>query len=107
MNSALGTACHEHFLLHTKTLSRRLPWECNGLVQRWASIVSELRFRRKVTLFKGNALTGKTVGKSLFELGTYAASMDQLWADGTMTQVGGDFAVDSSLLCLHRGYHPS
>lgn len=45
-------------------------------------------FRRKITYFKSNALSGKTVGKSLFELGTYASSMDQLWADGTMTQVG-------------------
>ncbi|CDI87320.1 ubiquitin carboxyl-terminal hydrolase, putative [Eimeria praecox] len=46
----------------------------------------ELCIGRKITLFKSNALSGKTVGKTLFELGTYASSMDQLWADGTMTQ---------------------
>ncbi|CDJ60441.1 ubiquitin carboxyl-terminal hydrolase, putative [Eimeria maxima] len=46
----------------------------------------ELCIGRKITYFKSNALSGKTVGKSLFELGTYASSMDQLWADGTMTQ---------------------
>ncbi|CDJ49170.1 ubiquitin carboxyl-terminal hydrolase, putative [Eimeria brunetti] len=46
----------------------------------------ELCIGRKVTFFKSSTLSGKTVGKTLFELGTYASSMDQLWADGTMTQ---------------------
>ncbi|KAL8434859.1 hypothetical protein ACSSS7_002825 [Eimeria intestinalis] len=46
----------------------------------------ELCVGRKITLFKGNALTGKMIGKTLFELGTYNSSTDQMWADGSMTQ---------------------
>lgn len=44
--------------------------------------------RRKATLYKGNPKTAKTIGRTLFELGTYDAEMDTVYANGTITQVG-------------------
>ncbi|CDJ64227.1 ubiquitin carboxyl-terminal hydrolase, putative [Eimeria necatrix] len=68
----------------------------------------ELCIGRKVTLFKSSALTGKTVGKNLFELGTYASSMDQLWADGTMTQwyTGGTEGRQTEVRFVCGDTHP-
>ena len=80
--------------LHTGRVSS-LVHPCAHLECAW------FHFRRKVTLFKGTALAGKTVGRSLFELGTYESSMDQLWADGTMTQV----RECSAALRVHSSMH--
>ncbi|CDJ34336.1 ubiquitin carboxyl-terminal hydrolase, putative [Eimeria mitis] len=68
----------------------------------------ELCIGRKITLFKSNALSGKTIGKSLFELGTYASSMDQLWADGTMTQwyTGGTDGRQTEVRFVCGDTHP-
>ncbi|KAL8431542.1 hypothetical protein Efla_000588 [Eimeria flavescens] len=68
----------------------------------------ELCIGRKITLFKGNAVTGKTIGKTLFELGAYASSMDQLWADGTMTQwyTGGTEGRQTEVTFVCGDSHP-
>ncbi|OEH80078.1 ubiquitin carboxyl-terminal [Cyclospora cayetanensis] len=68
----------------------------------------ELCIGRKVTLYKGNALAGKTIGRNLFELGTYNASLDQMWADGTMTQwyVGGTEGRQTEVLLVCGDSHP-
>ncbi|KAL8273263.1 hypothetical protein Esti_002764 [Eimeria stiedai] len=68
----------------------------------------ELCVGRKITLFKGNALTGKMIGKTLFELGTYNSSADQLWADGTMTQwyTGGTEGRQTEVKFVCGDTHP-
>ncbi|KAF4645097.1 hemimethylated DNA binding domain-containing protein [Toxoplasma gondii] len=50
----------------------------------------EICVGKKVTQFAGNQKAGKTIGKTLFEWGTYKIGHDQLWANGTLTQIYGN-----------------
>ncbi|PHJ24279.1 ubiquitin carboxyl-terminal [Cystoisospora suis] len=46
----------------------------------------EVCIGKKVTQFAGSHKAGKTIGKTLFEWGSYKIGHDQLWANGTLTQ---------------------